>query len=319
MKKKIVFLAVMVLFCTVVELFAGGNRQSKGEKQKSIGFAHYYRKDSWNSALWDDIIAEGSAREYNVLINDGEANSQKQLEQIENMVNQGAELIAICPIDSQGIVSTINGLRSQGISVLCYAIPPAGGDIFSYVGWDFKAQGTYIGQAAVKYIKEKLGNEATIAMLDVPDSEDLAVRATAFREEIQKSGISVTYVEAQNYRSQPDLAVTAMENALQKNPNIDVVYTAQEAGAIGARTALQSAKSPAKIFSAGGGTEGQIKDIMADPNDNFMAQVIVDTKLYAKAIWDAIDTHYKNPTATQKVINADLLVLSNATYSQVYK
>lgn len=286
--------------------------------QKTIGFAHYYRKDSWNAALWKDIISTGEKLGYKVLINDGEANSQKQIEQIENMVNQGAKMICICPIDNKGIVSTIDTLTSQKIPVLCYAIPPAGGDIFCYVGWDFKAQGTYIGEAAAKYIKENLGGKATIAMLDVPDSEDLAVRAVAFKEVMAKEGIKATYVEAQNYKGQPDLAVTVMENVLQKNDKIDIVYTAQEAGAVGARTALQAAGSKAKIFSAGGGTEGQIKEIMASENDNFVAQVIVDTKLYAKAIWDSIEKYYKDPASVEKVVNADLLVLSHESYKQVY-
>jgi ABC-type sugar transport system substrate-binding protein len=133
-----------------------------------------------------------------------------------------------------------------------------------------------------------------------------------------REGINVTYVEAQNYKSQPDLAVTVMENVLQKNNNIDIVYTAQEAGAVGARTALQTAGSKAKIFSAGGGTEGQIQEIMSAANDSFVAQVIVDTKLFAKGIWDQIDQYYKDPAKVQKVVNADLLVLSHANYREVY-
>jgi ribose transport system substrate-binding protein len=320
MKKVFAFLLAVLITATV---FAGGGGEKKAPSgtavtTKTIGFAHYYRKDSWNAALWNDIISVGESRGYKVLINDGDANSQKQIEQIENMVNQGAEMIGICPIDNKGIVSTIDSLISQKIPVLCYAIPPAGGDIFTYVGWDFKAQGAYIGEAAAKYIKANLGGKATVAMLDVPDSEDLAVRAIAFKEVMAREGINVTYVEAQNYKSQPDLAVTVMENVLQKNSNIDIVYTAQEAGAFGARTALQTAGSKAKIFSAGGGSEGQVQEVMAATNDSFVAQVIVDTKLYAQGIWDAIDLYYKNPASVQKVINADLLVLSHETYGQVY-
>jgi ribose transport system substrate-binding protein len=288
------------------------------EVSKKLGFAHYYRKDSWNAEVWDEIVEQGKELGYEVYINDGDANSQKQIEQIENMVSQGVDMMCICPIDNKGIVATIDSLRTQNIPVLCYAIPPEGGDVFCYVGWDFKAQGTVIGKEAAQYIKENLGGKANIAMLDVPDSEDLAVRAVAFKEELEKEGIEATYIAAQNYKSQPDLAVTVMENVLQKSEKIDIVYTAQEAGALGARSALQAAGSEAKIFSAGGGTGGEIYDIMASENDNFVAQVIVAPKLYVKAIYESIDQYFKDPTGVPKVVNAELVVLSHKNYKEVY-
>jgi fructose transport system substrate-binding protein len=58
---------------------------------------------------------------------------------------------------------------------------------------------------------------------------------------------------------------TAMENCLQKNPDIDVVYTINEPSAAGAWTALKSAgksKSGVTIVSVDGGCEG-VKNVGA--------------------------------------------------------
>ncbi len=188
-----------------------------------------------------------------------------QVAAIENMVAAGAQTILITPSDSKAIVPAIQKARAAGVMVIALDSPTEPGDAVDalFATDNFKA-GILIGE----YAKTVLGNKKpVIATLDLfPGHPVGAQRHNGFLE-----GFGLESFDADNNElAQPAAVVcmadsfgdqakgqTGMENCLQKNPNINLVYTINEPAAAGAYTALKNAKKAGvTIVSVDGGCAG---------------------------------------------------------------
>jgi fructose transport system substrate-binding protein len=104
------------------------------------------------------------------------------------------------------------------------------------------------------------GKTVTIAMLDEHAGSSVgALRHNGFLKGFGIKNSDKQIVCVGNGQGQVAPSQTAMENCLQKNPNINVVYTINEPSAAGAWTALKKAgksQSAVTIVSVDGGCQG---------------------------------------------------------------
>jgi len=177
---------------------------------------------------------------------------------IENMVTAGVKGILITVADGKAENPAIAKARKAGVLVIALDTPtvPKSATDALFATDNFKA-GTLIGKYARAATK---GKTVTIAMLD----EHAGSSVGALRHNGFLAGFGIKNSDKQiacvgNGEGQTAPSQTAMENCLQKNPNIDVVYTINEPSAAGAWTALQKAgkqKSSVTIVSVDGGCAG---------------------------------------------------------------
>ena len=189
-----------------------------------------------------------------------------QVTAIENMITAGAKTILITPNDSKAIVPAIRKARARGVMVIALDSPtdPRDATDALFATDNYKA-GLLIGE----YAKAALGGKpAKIVTLDLfPGHPVGAQRHNGFMKgfglaapdaasnELGKA--SEIVCSADSYGDQAK-GQTAMENCLQKSPEVNVVYTINEPAAAGAYTALQRA-GKAKgviIVSVDGGCAG---------------------------------------------------------------
>jgi fructose transport system substrate-binding protein len=199
-----------------------------------------------------------------------------QITAMENMIGAGAKTILITPNDSKAILPAIKKARDKGVMVIALDSPtdPADGTDALFATDNYKA-GVLIGQ----YAKAALAASAPakplkIATLDLlPGHPVGAQRHNGF---LQGFGLA-SYDAKNNELARPAEVVcmadsfgdrakaqTAMENCLQKNPDITLVYTINEPAAAGAFNALQKAgkEKGVMIVSVDGGCDG-IRDVAA--------------------------------------------------------
>jgi fructose transport system substrate-binding protein len=185
---------------------------------------------------------------------------------IENMMAAGAKTILITPNDSKAIVPTIKKAREKGVLIIALDSPtdPENATDALFATDNYKA-GVLIGQ----YAKAAMaGKPAKIATLDLfPGHPVGAQRHNGFLKgfglaapdaksnELGKSAEVVCMADSFGDRAKGQ---TAMENCLQKNPDINLVYTINEPAAAGAYTALKAAgkEKGVVIVSVDGGCEG---------------------------------------------------------------
>ncbi len=177
---------------------------------------------------------------------------------IENMVTAGVKGILITPSDAKAENPAITKARKAGVLVIALDSPTTPKSVVNalFATNNFKA-GVLIGKYARAATK---GKTVTIAMLDEHAGSSVgALRHGGFLNGFGiKDGDSQIACVGNGGGDTPD-SQTAMENCLQKSPNIDVVYTINEPSAAGAWTALQNAgksQGDVTIVSVDGGCQG---------------------------------------------------------------
>jgi fructose transport system substrate-binding protein len=192
-----------------------------------------------------------------------------QVDAIERLMNAGAKAIMITPSDTKAIVPSVERARKAGILVIALDTPldPIDAADATFQTDNFKA-GTLIGQWAAKTLGDK-AKDAHIAFIDAIKDQPTVDKA---RDLGFQKGFGVENSDWKLYGHESDKRVaghqwgqgsteggrTAMETLLQKDPDINVVYTINEPTAAGAYNALKAAGKADKalIVSVDGGCPG---------------------------------------------------------------
>lgn len=195
-----------------------------------------------------------------------------QVTAIENMVSAGAKAILITPNDSKAIVPAIKKARAQGVMVIALDSPAAPQDATDalFATDNYKA-GLLVGQYAKAAFA---GKPVKIATLDLFPGHPVGIaRHNGFLAGMGAPGVDAKTANlartadvvcmADSYGDQAK-GQTAMENCLQKNPDINLVYTINEPAAAGAHKALKAAgkDKSVMIVSIDGGCSG-VRDVKA--------------------------------------------------------
>jgi len=198
-----------------------------------------------------------------------DGDNESQVQAIETLISAGAAGFLITPNDSKAIVPTLDRARQQGLFVVALDTqtePPDAADA-TFATDNFQA-GLLIGQwAKAKFESE--GKEPRIAMLDLsPNRPTVDVqRDQGF---LQGFGIDIGDPTQIGDENDPRIAGhdvtdgaeeggrTAMENLLQRDPSINLVYTINEPAAAGAYEAIKAAgrENDIEIVSIDGGCPG---------------------------------------------------------------
>jgi fructose transport system substrate-binding protein len=186
------------------------------------------------------------------------SDNASQITAIENMTTAGVKGILITVADAKAENAAIAKARKAGVLVIALDSPTSP---TSAVDALFATNNLNAGILIGKYARAATrGKQVTIAMLDEHAGSSVgALRHNGFLKGfgIKNSDKQIACVG--NGQGQVAPSQTAMENCLQKEPDIDVVYTINEPSAAGAWTALKKAgKSQADvtILSVDGGCAG---------------------------------------------------------------
>ena len=218
--------------------------------------------------------AEATAKGAKLLSAAGKADGDNagQVTAIENMMAAGAKTILITPNDSKAIVPSIKKAQEKGVMFIALDSPadPMDATDALFATDNYKA-GVLIGEYARKAMA---GKPAKIATLDLfPGHPVGAQRHNGF---MKGFGLAASDAKSNELSKSPEIVCmadsygdqakgqTAMENCLQKNPDINLVYTINEPAAAGAHQALKAAGKDkgVLIVSVDGGCAG-VKNVQA--------------------------------------------------------
>jgi len=189
-----------------------------------------------------------------------------QVTAIENMVTAGVKGILITPSSTTAIVPAIQKARKKGVMVIALDTPtsPQSATDALFATDNFKA-GVLIGKYAKALFKSK---PVKIATLDLAPGITVGIlRHNGFLSGFGTADVSASatnfakdsrVVCSQDTQGDQAKGQTAMETCLQKDPNINLVYTINEPAAAGAYQAIKNAGKAGKItvVSVDGGCAG---------------------------------------------------------------
>ncbi|MCB1383110.1 MAG: sugar ABC transporter substrate-binding protein [Notoacmeibacter sp.] len=194
---------------------------------------------------------------------------ETQIAAVESCIASGAKGILITPSDSKALAPVVKQARDNGLLVIALDTPFEPADVAdaTFATDNFKA-GELIGQWAAAKLGDK-AKDAKIALLDLNPSQ---ISVDYLRDNGFLKGFGIDIKDPTKMGDEDDARIVgndvtngneeggrkAMENLLQKDPGVNVVYTINEPAAAGAYEALKAAGKTdgVLIVSVDGGCPG---------------------------------------------------------------
>ncbi len=248
-----------------------------------IGMSQCNLGEPWRVQMNADVKAAAAAHpNLRVIYKDAQNNSLTQRAQVEELVDQGVDLIIISPKEAAPLTQPVAQAYGRGIPVIVLDRAVQGDRYTTFIG----ADNVKIGREAGRWIRETLGGRGNVVelkglMTSTPGQD----RHRGFLEGLEQDrnpGLKIVF-EGEMQWLEPN-ARREMESALATNPRIDVVYSHNDPGAHGAWLAARAA-----------GREKTMKfvgiDALPQEGQQYVAQGILDaTFLYPTGGPEAIAT-----------------------------
>lgn len=204
-----------------------------------------------------------------------DGDNDAQVAAIESLIAAGAKGILITPSDTKAIVPAVERAREAGLLVIALDTPlePITAADATFATDNFKA-GELIGQWAAATLGDK-AKDAKVAFLDLSPAQ---VTVDVLRDQGFMKGFGIDVKDPNRIGDEDDPRIVghdvtagseeggrkAMENLLQRDPEINVVYTINEPAAAGAYEALKAVgkEDEVMILSVDGGCPG-VKNVEA--------------------------------------------------------
>jgi ABC-type sugar transport system substrate-binding protein len=234
-------LLAALLACTGVIAACGGssNNSSSGSGggKGKIGVSVPTVQGPFFTAMLYGMKDEAKKLGYTLEIRDagGYPNVDKQASQFENLAVQGVKAILIDPADPTTLTGSLSQVKAANVPVI------GAGDHFPGADVSVSSSHCDVGHAMAKGAETLLPNGGTMAALTGPAGAPWTTdRWKCFTQDIKSTKIKIVSEKA----SDPavEQGVTIASDFLQRNPNLDLLYGADDTVGVGAAKAVQEGK-----------------------------------------------------------------------------
>jgi ribose transport system substrate-binding protein len=217
-----------------------GSTQHAAPKVFMVGLSQCNLGEPWRVQMNADI-SRAAAQHANLKLvtKDAQNDSLRQRSQVEELLQQGIDLLIISPKESAPLTKPVAEVYKKGIPVIVLDRALEGNDYTAFIGADNRR----IGREAGKFIAATLGGKGSVVELKgLMTSSPGRDRHEGFVEGLglaQGSAVKVVF-EADMQWLEPN-ARKEMESALSAHKSIQLVYAHNDPGAHGAYLAAKAA------------------------------------------------------------------------------
>ncbi|WP_213778116.1 substrate-binding domain-containing protein [Caballeronia sp. dw_276] len=227
---------------------------------------------------------------------------------LDDYIQQKVDGIAVDAIDVNGLRSSVKAAAAAGITVVGIdaVLPP--GPQKAQVGVDNAVGGKLIADYLAKYVQANLGGKARVGVVGALSSTIQNSRQKASIDELAKSpGISIAGIV--DGRNSQDVALSAAENLITANPDINVIYATGEPAMLGAIAAINAQGMNKKIKVVGWDLASEV--IRGIDNGVVLGVVQQDPAAMGRAAIQALNDVHEGKTV-QTTISVPLAVVTKA-------
>ncbi|MBG6147126.1 ABC-type sugar transport system substrate-binding protein [Labrenzia sp. EL_208] len=227
-----------------------------------------FQGDQFMKSLQQGVREAAEARGAEVLELNIDGDQAREAQAIDTYISRGVDAIVIAPLSATNSAGSLKRARDAGITVVALngglqdkSIANA---TFSTANYDLGASS---GNAAAAFINSELGGEAQVGIMAFSSllPEQSGARTGGFKDAVSK-GNTVTVVTEQD-AWMPEKAVQVATDMLTANPQINLLYAANEGGTVGAMQAVRNAGKAGKVYVFGiDGSEQLARGLMAGDN-----------------------------------------------------
>ncbi|MGP3777975.1 ABC transporter substrate-binding protein [Halanaerobium saccharolyticum] len=301
MKKALVFLVVFSLLVTLV--LAGS--VSAQDKHK-IGILAPAVTHGWVAAV--AYHAEARCEELSDEIEyriQTSSNASEMTSQLDDLKTWGAEAIVAFP-QWTGMEVPIQMAIQDGVEVVNFDIKIDVDGVYRVAGdnYDMGVQGAH-------YISDKIGNEGTVVILEVPTAGSVSeLRKEGFLDTLDEIGADY---ELHTYATQftREAGLSDMSDILIRHDQIDAVYSMDDETSIGVLKAIEEAgREDIKVVTGGGGMQ-EYFEMMPENEDIWIQSALYSPAMVKDAVDMAVDILEGEEVPEEKIIPTTIVDRTN--------
>lgn len=258
-------------------------KEEKGDKIV-IGWTDANLSNESNALCANAAIERAKELGVELIVNDGEGTSDKQIAQCESFVAQGVDAVIISPFDFDACVTAAQVCVDADVPVFVAKGTIADMSVVeTYVGSnDFNA-----GVMEMEFIVDLLEGKGNIVIIEGPTGVTGAVLRNDGINSVLKENPDINVLYSQPADWYRDKAMQLMENWIQLGADIDAVVAHNDEMALGAYDALEAAGLTDVPIIGIDGIEAAVKSV---GEGKVTASILQDSKtIGAKAVDIAVD------------------------------
>ena len=250
---------------------AAESKAPDNEGGKKLIAGMVFQEDQFFKLLSAGYEAAAKDLGYEIQLTNTNNDQSKETEALNTYAAQGVVGVAISPLNTQVSPAAVEDAHNAGMEI---AICNAARDAFPYAVASFSADNyafcKQTGEAAVKFIQENYEADRVLKIgvvqfkTQVP--EQSADRVGGFFSALDEAGVKYEIVSDQDAWLQ-DMAVETAGDMISANPDLDLIYAANDGGTVGSVMAVENAGKAGQIYVFGtDGSEQIVSLLKADTN-----------------------------------------------------
>ena len=276
---------------------------TKANDDKKIGIVLSTLNNPFFVSMKDGAEKEAEKLGYKLIVLDSQNDSVKEKSNVEDLIQQGVIALLINPTDSDAVVQSVEVANEKNIPVITLDRKSNGGIVASHIASD-NVKG---GEMAAEFVLEKLGAEAKFNVVElqgIPGASATRDRGQGFHSILdKKSNVKFVASQAADFDRQKGLQV--MENIVQGNSDIQVVFAHNDEMALGAAKAIIASNIKAMVI----GFDGNDDALDAVEKGEMMATVAQQPDLIG-SLGVELASKIANGETVDKEIAAELKIVS---------
>lgn len=227
-----------------------------------------FQQDQFFRTIQMGMNAAAESAGATLLEGNSDSKPEKEISLIDTYIARGVDAIVISPVSKVASIPALKRAKEKGIHIVTYnstiddpSIP------VSYLNSKQRDLGNTTGMMAAKFIADEMGGSVKVATLGFKAllPEISADRVDGFIEEAEKGG--TVEIVSQQDAWLAEKAVQVAGDIITANPDINIIYAANEGGTVGAVQAVRNAGKQGEIFVFGvDGTEQLVSFLLDDDN-----------------------------------------------------
>lgn len=251
---------IAAAIAAAVVVTAAGCAQDEGAGSSSDDLSVGYLVNFGSHEWYQNVLkgAEDTANEEGIDFKSADANVDlnKQITQAEDMLTQGVDVLAMSPVDPDGLSSVMTSAEEKSVPVITEANPvPGAQTVVGIKNFDAAQQ---LGEWAGEYITNELQTPAKILIVGLPTQVDTRDRVDGFKEGLKISGADYEIVQEIDGGGLKDKALDVSTDAITAHRDINMIFGINDDSALGGTQAYQQAGlDMSKLTTLGFGVEGR--------------------------------------------------------------
>ena len=194
-----------------------------------------------------------------IVIADSNGDQNKQLNDVTDMINQGCNVIALSPINSEGVRATLEYCRDAGVPVIAFNVGVAE-NLKELVATTIVSDNEVAGHMCAQALADAMGGEGKVVEITFSTTTTCYQRQKGFEDEIRANYPDIEILQSKDVeKATADYSQPIMVDFINANPVINGVFCINDPTARGAIAALKEAGmiDDVKVVAVDGSDEGK--------------------------------------------------------------